>query len=38
MLLRDARRRGEDNIRMDLKGKEWETAKFIYLVQYRDHW
>jgi hypothetical protein len=30
--------RGEDNIRMDLKGKTWEGVDWIHLAQDRDQW
>jgi len=33
-----SRRRWEDNIRMDLKGIEWEGVDWIYLAQDRDKW
>jgi hypothetical protein len=32
------RRRGEDNIRMDLKERGWEFMDWIHLAQDRDQW
>jgi hypothetical protein len=33
-----ARRRWEDNIKMDLRGVEWGGADWIDLAQDRDRW
>jgi hypothetical protein len=32
------RRRYEDNIKMDLRGIEWEGVDFMYLAQDKDQW
>jgi hypothetical protein len=32
------RRRWEDNIRIDVRGKWWESVDWIHLVQERDQW
>jgi hypothetical protein len=33
-----ARRRWEDNIRMDLRERGWEDLDWIHLAQNRDKW
>jgi hypothetical protein len=30
--------RWEDNIRMDLRGMEWEVVDLLHLAQNRDQW
>jgi hypothetical protein len=32
------RRRSEDNIRMDLRGKWWEGVDWIHMAQDKDRW
>jgi hypothetical protein len=32
------RRRWEDDIRMDLREREWEIVDWMHLSQDRDHW
>jgi hypothetical protein len=35
---KQAMERGQDNIKMDVREREWEDADWMHLIQDRDQW